>query len=58
MGLYTVLREGVSQRESGRPGEGRLVDRAVGEVIEVSDVAAERLVARGLLDPIFKDEEV
>ena len=43
-GRYRVLRPGVSQRE--RPG-GPIVDREVGEVIEVSDsMAAFYMAAR------------
>lgn len=48
---YRVLRDGISQRET--PG-GKLVDRAIGEEIEVSDAAAPELVAQRYLEPVSR----
>lgn len=51
---FTVLREGISQRAKpgadGKPGP--LIDCPVGSVIEVSDIAAPRLVEQGFIAPI------
>lgn len=41
MALYIVLKEGISQRElATETTPERIVERAVGSVIEVSDIAA------------------
>lgn len=48
MAKYRVLKGGLSQREGP---EGRLVDRAVGEIVEVSSEAADGLVEAGYLEP-------
>jgi hypothetical protein len=44
MAKYVVLKDGISQREGDR-----IVERAVGAEIEVSDVAAPELVEAGYL---------
>lgn len=44
---YRVVKEGVSQRE-----DGRLVERSIGEEIEVTSKAARYLLAEGYIEPL------
>jgi len=47
MTKYRVLKDGISQRQGNE-----LVERLVGEVIEVSEVAAPGLIAEGYIEPV------
>jgi len=58
MALYKVLTAGLYQRESGRPGEGPIVPRYPGDIVEVSDAAAPRFVDAGIIEPLEEEGDL
>jgi len=46
---YLVLTPGLYQRESGLPDGSPIVAREPGEIVEVSDLAAPRFLAAGII---------